>query len=597
MSEEGVERRLTTILAADVVGYSRLMGEDEIGTLAALKAHRQELIDPKAAQYHGRTIKLMGDGALMEFASVVDAVTFSVEVQAAMRERNAEVPEDRRIVYRIGINIGDIIVEDDDIYGDGVNIASRLEGLAEPGGICVARTVYNQVKGKVDTTFEDLGEKEVKNIAEPVQCYRVSLSLPETAALKTDTTAPTLALPDKPSIAVLPFENMSGDPEQEYFADGITENIITGLTRFHDIFVIAVKSSFAARDKTTEVQQIGRQLGVAHVVEGSLHRAGNRVRVTVHLIDAASGRRVWAEQYDRSLDDIFAVQDEITNIIVATLAGRIEHASLHRITHKPSQGMAAYDYLLRGRQCLNLNTKDGEIEAQRHFMRAIELDPEYAAAYAGLAVSYLHEYESNWSQAPFDALDRAYEFSQKAVTLDDADSTARRVLSSTYRYKNQHELAKVQIERALALNPNDYHNLCSKGWFLTVSGEPAEAITCLNEAARLNPFAPDNCLLAIGMADYTARNYESAIEAFGKATGWGLVRPAWLAACYAQLGREGEASVAAGEALRSVETELAIQSGKDSELWRAYWARLACFKNPADFEHLLEGLRKACLPT
>ena len=212
-------------------------------------------------------------------------------------------------------------------------------------------------------------------------------------------------------------------------------------------------------------------------------------------------------------------------------------------------------------------------------------------------MSYLHEYESNWSQAPFDALDRAYEFSQKAVTLDDADSTARRVLSSAYRYKNQHKLAKVQIERALALNPNDYHNLCTKGWFLTVSGEPAEAITCLNEAARLNPFAPDNCLLAIGMAEYTARNYESAIEAFGKATGWGLVRPAWLAACYAQLGREGEASVAAGEALRSVETELAIQPGKDSELWRAYWARLACFKNPADFEHLLEGLRKAGLPT
>jgi TolB-like protein/Tfp pilus assembly protein PilF len=572
------------------------MGEDEAGTLARLKSLRKELVQPSITGGHGRIVKLMGDGLLAEFPSVVEAVRCAVEIQQDMAGREADLPNEGRLRLRIGVNLGDIIVEGSDIYGDGVNIAARLESLAEPGGICISGKVYEEVRNKLPTAFEDLGEQEVKNIREPVRVYRWTDAAADPMPGMAGAVG-ALPLPDKPSIAVLPFENMSGDPEQEYFADGITENIITGLTRFHDIFVIAVKSSFAARDKTTEVQQIGRQLGVAHVVEGSLHRAGNRVRVTVHLIDAASGRRVWAEQYDRSLDDIFAVQDEITNIIVATLAGRIEHASLHRITHKPSQGMAVYDYLLRGRQCLNLNTKDGEIEAQRHFMRAIELDPEYAAAYAGLAVSYLHEYESNWSQAPFDALDRAYEFSQKAVTLDDADSTARRVLSSAYRYKNQHKLAKVQIERALALNPNDYHNLCTKGWFLTVSGEPAEAITCLNEAARLNPFAPDNCLLAIGMAEYTARNYESAIEAFGKATGWGLVRTAWLAACYAQLGREGEASVAAGEALRSVETELAIQPGKDSELWRAYWARLACFKNPADFEHLLEGLRKAGLPT
>jgi adenylate cyclase len=590
-----MERRLAAILAADVVGYSRLIRADEEGTLDRLKALRNEIIDPKIAEHNGRIVKLMGDGMLAEFASVVDAVRAAIEAQRSIIEHNAGLPEKKRIEFRVGINLGDVVIDGDDIHGDGVNVAARLEGLAEPGGICLSGAVYDQVRDRTDFAFEDLGEQEVKNIDRPIRVWRW---LHDRGVMASDTVSPErpLPLPDKPSIAVLPFENISGDPEQEYFADGITENIITGLTRFHDLFVIAVKSSFAAWDKTTDVQQIGRQLGVAHVVEGSLRKAGNRVRVTVQLIDAASGRRVWAEQYDRSLDDIFAVQDEITNIIVATLAGRIEYAGRHRVAHKPSQGMAAYDYLLRGRQCLNLNAKDSEIEAQRHFMRAIELDPEYAAAYAGLAVSYLHEYESNWSQAPYDALDRAYDFSQKAVALDDADSTARRVLSSAYRYKNQHELAKVQIEKALALNPNDYHNLCTKGWFLTVSGEPAAAIACLNEATRLNPFAPDNCLLAIGMAEYTARNYESAIEAFGKATGWGLVRPAWLAACYAQLGREKEASVAAEEALRSVETELTIQPGKDSELWRAYWARLACFKNPTDFEHLLEGLRKAGLP-
>ncbi len=404
------------------------------------------------------------------------------------------------------------------------------------------------------------------------------------------------SLPSKPSIVVLPFTNISGDPEQQYFADGITENIITGLTRFRSLFVIAVKTAFAARDRSADVQQLARELGVAHVVEGSVRKAADRVRVTAQLIDAASGQRLWAENYDRDLKDIFVVQDEITNIIVATLVGRIEKADRHRAEHKAAKDMAAYDYWLRGRQCLNRYTKEGELEARQHLERALELDPEYAAAYAGLAVSYMHEYYASWSEAPHEALDRAYEFSKKAVDLDDADSAARYALAEAYFARNQPELAKIQIEKALALNPNDYHNLCGKGWYLSFSGELVEGMACLNEAMRLNPFTPDNCLFAIGIAEFAARRYEAAVGAFGKMTTWGLLKPAFLAACYAQLGRDEQARAAAAEVLESAKTELAIPLGEDPERWRAYWARAFPFQNPDDLEHLLDGLRKAGLP-
>ena len=399
---------------------------------------------------------------------------------------------------------------------------------------------------------------------------------------------------DKPSVAVLPFDNTSGDPEQVYFSDGITENIITGLTRFRDLFVIAAKSSLAVRNKAKNVQQIGRELGVAHIVEGKLLKAGSRVRITVQLTDSWSGHRVWAERYDRELDDIFAVQDEITRVIVTTLAGRIEEADYRKAANKPAKYMAAYDYLLRGRQCLNLYTKEGEHEAQRHFRRALELDPDYAAAYAGLATSYIHEHVSGWSEAPREALDHAYEHAQKAVAMDDTDSTAHYALASARYHMNQHDLAKTEIERAIVLNPNDYHNICTKGWFLTSSGELSEGTVCLREAMRFNPFAPNSCLLGIGLAEYTAHRYEAAIDAFGKATSW--VKFAWLAACYAQLGRDEQARAAAEEVLRSATTELANPSGNDVEGWRAFWARQTRFQNPDDFEHLLEGLRKAGLP-
>jgi TolB-like protein/Flp pilus assembly protein TadD len=403
-------------------------------------------------------------------------------------------------------------------------------------------------------------------------------------------------LPDGPSVAVLPFENKSGDPDHSYFADGLTENIITGLTRFREILVIGVKSIMVVREQTPDLREIGRALGVAHIVEGSVRKAGDRVRVTVQLVDAATGQRLWAENYDRDLDDIFAVQDEITNVIVATLAGQIEQLEQRRAAKKTAEDLVAYDCLLRGRQCLNRYTKDGELEARRHFERALELDPDYASAYAGLSISYLHEYEASWSKAPDEALERAYALAQKAVALDDADSPARYAISSACFYRGQHELAKVHIERALELNPNDYHNICNKGYFLAFSDRPSESIACSNEAMRLNPLAPDNCLFAIGIAEYVAGRYEEALATFGRTKGWGLLRPASIAACYAQLGRDAQARAAAAEVRELAPGDPSVPNEDDIERWRAYWSRLMQFEDANDWVRFLEGLRKAGLP-
>jgi TolB-like protein/Tfp pilus assembly protein PilF len=404
-------------------------------------------------------------------------------------------------------------------------------------------------------------------------------------------------LPDGPSVAVLPFENKVDDPDQDYFADGLTENIITGLTRFRSLFVIGLSSSFAVRDRTSDVSQAANQLGVAHVVEGTVRRAANRMRVTVQLIDAASGHRVWAEQYDRDLDDIFSVQDEITSVIVATLAGRIEDAGRHRAEHKAPGDMSAYDCWLKGRHCLNSFTKDGFLEARRHFKRALELEPGYARAYADLAKSYLYEYETSWSEAPLEALDRGYRLAQKAVDLDDADSTARYALAWCSACKNQLELALVHIEKAVSLNPNDYHILCAKSYFLALSGRFAEGIACSTEAMRLNPFAPDACLFSIGLAEFAARHYEEAIRAFGEMTSYvPMWRAAYLAACFAYLGRDKQAHAKAAEVLELAKSVLVAPLGTNPERWREYWSKWYLFQNSDDLEHFLQGIHKAGLP-
>jgi adenylate cyclase len=413
MAADRVHRRLAAILAADVAGYSRLMGADEEGTLARLKQLRDEVVDPKIAAHNGRIVKLMGDGALVEFASVVDAVRCAVEVQRAVANAERSAPEDRRIAFRIGINLGDIIVEGDDIHGDGVNVAARIEGLCEPGAVYVSASVFEQVDGKGVCGFDDLGPREVKNIAKPVHVYRTHVPTGRSSGAG-------LPLPDKPSIAVLPFANMSGDPQQDYFSDGITEDIITELSRFRTLFVIARNSSFAFRGTDVDVTEVGRKLGVQYVLEGSIRKAANKVRITAQLIDVRTQHHLWAERYDRDLEDIFAVQDAITRSIVSSLPGRLEDAGRQHAERKQTASLTAYDFVLLGLDRLKGMTSDRFATARGLFQRAVELDPKFARAHALLAWTHVRDlYEES---ADENSLDRALSSAETALSIDDGDS-------------------------------------------------------------------------------------------------------------------------------------------------------------------------------
>jgi TolB-like protein len=402
LAGERLQRRLTAILAADVAGYSRLTGVDEEGTLAQLKAHRHALLDPKIEEYQGRIVRTTGDGLLAEFASVVDALRCAVEIQRGMIGANADVPQEKRIEFRVGINVGDIIIDGGDIYGDGVNVAARLEGLAEPGGICVSGRVQEDTRGKLDITFEDAGEQQLKNIAWLVRVYRVRLGSEKA------TVRPALALPDKPSIAVLPFQNMSGDAGQEYFADGMVEEIITALSRMRWLFVIARNSSFAYKGRSVDVKQVGRELGVRYLLEGSVCKAGNRVRITGQLIDAGTGAHLWAERFDGGLEDIFDLQDQVTASVVGAIAPGLEEAEIERARRKPTESLDADDYFLRGMAAFHQWTRDANNEALALFYKAIELDPNYAVAYAMAARSYSQRKSSGWMT------DRAHETAETA---------------------------------------------------------------------------------------------------------------------------------------------------------------------------------------
>ncbi|MEE8536255.1 MAG: adenylate/guanylate cyclase domain-containing protein, partial [Kiloniellales bacterium] len=432
-----MKRRLAAILAADVVGYSRLMGEDEAGTLARLKSLRRELVQPKIAEGRGRIVKLMGDGLLAEFPSVVEAVRCAVAIQQDMAGREADLPDERRIRLRIGVNLGDIIVEGSDIYGDGVNIAARLEGLAEPDGICISGKVYQEVRKKLPTAFEDLGEQTVKNIAEPVRVYRwtdaAADPLPGMAGAEG-----ALPLPDKPSIAVLPFTNMSGDPEQEYFSDGITEDIITELSRFRSLFVIARGSTFVYKDSAVDARDVGRALGVVYVVEGSVRRAGERVRVTTQLIETASGNHVWAERFDRDIRDIFAVQDEITRTVAATIGGRVEAEGRQRAERTHPNSLKAYDYVLRAQAFYNQVSKQAHSEALPLLERAIEIDPRNARAHMLLGAIHDMEYWTGWTADFSRSLKLALRHGRTAVLLDDTDSLAHAHLGEALLHYLRH---------------------------------------------------------------------------------------------------------------------------------------------------------------
>jgi adenylate cyclase len=491
MPEQKVTRRLAAILAADMVGYSRLVGQDEEGTLARLKALREELIDPGIADHNGRIVKTMGDGILVEFASVVDAVRCAVEVQHAMEAREGEGPSDRRIAFRVGINLGDIVIDGDDILGDGVNVAARLEGLAEPGGICVSGDVYRQVNGKLDLAFEDLGEKAMKNIRQPVQVYRVRLDGGGTAAeQEAASEAPALALPDKPSIAVLPFANMSGDPEQEYFSDGITEDIITELSQLRWLFVISRNSSFTYRGKAVEVKRVAEELGVRYVLEGSVRKAGNRVRITAQLIDAPKDRHVWAQRFDRDLEDIFALQDEIASQIVATVNVEIGDTEQERVSRQRPESLDAWELYQRGMWHLWRLSKQDREEARTFFGKAIDLSPTFASPYAGLAYLGCLDVTYATTESIPQILTESLQAGEKAVELDDRDSYARYALGRTHGLLGNRDAAIAESEKAIQLSPSFALAHYGLGYNLLWFGRAAEAIPEFDTAIRLSPHDP-----------------------------------------------------------------------------------------------------------
>ena len=489
VAREDVERRLAAILSADVAGYSRLMGADEVGTLASLKSHRAELIDPAIAEHRGRIVKLMGDGALVEFPSVVDAVECAVAIQQGMTARNAEVGEDKRIDFRIGVNLGDIIIDGDDIYGDGVNLAARIQEIATPGGVCISGDSYRQVRGKIDAAFDDLGEQAVKNISEPVRVYRWTDAAPDPMPT-TPGVEDAPPLPDKPSIAVLPFTNMSGDPDQEYFADGISEDIITELSRFRSLFVIARNSSFSYKAKSVKVQDIGRDLGVAYVVEGSVRKAGNRVRITAQLVAAESGNHLWAERYDRDLDDIFAVQDEVTHAIVTAIEPTLGSAERGRAHRKPTESLDAWESYQRGLWHSYRYSAADNTEAQSFFRRAIELDPNFAPAHAGLAHAIYLSFFLGFRTDRAPALGEARAAAQRAVTLDGDDALAHAIAGRVHTMLGERDAAISACETALALNPNLAMARLVLGNSLGIIGRYEESIVELDEAIRLSPRDP-----------------------------------------------------------------------------------------------------------
>jgi TolB-like protein len=588
LGSERVERRLIAILAADVAGYSRLMGADEEGTLAQLKAHRRALIDPKITEHRGRIVKTTGDGMLVEFASAVDALRCAVEVQRGMAERNAEVPQDRRIEFRVGINVGDIIIDSGDIHGEGVNIAARLERIAEPGGICVSARVQEDAGGKLDSTFEDAGEQHLKNIERPVRVYRVR---PGGAAA---TSRAALPLPDKPSIAVLPFQNMSGDPAQDYFYDGITEDIIIELSRFRSLFVVARNSSFSLRGKTVDVTEVGRRLGVRYVVEGSVRKAGKRLRVTIQLLDAASGNHLWGERYDRELEDVFVVQDEITRAVVSTLPGRLEDAGRDLAKRKQTSNITAYDLVLLGNERWRRLTRKDLAEALGYFERAVALDPNYARAHANIAWTHVCNVFLEAGDAI--SLDEAIRHIETALDIDDSDAWSHGVFAQLLFLLRKDDEAEIHFKRALAFNPNDADVAAVFGNILVYWGRWREALTWIDAAKRLNPLPPNLYHWYHALALYSGREYEQAIKALKEMRPPDRWSHGLLAACYAQMGRFDEARSESDAFISERQRELK-ERGEAPPRSRLDLAmtRADRYRNPLDREHFLDGLRKAGL--
>jgi adenylate cyclase len=629
VTTQEVKRKLTAILSADVKGYSRLMGEDEKGTVHTLNAYK-ELMAGLIQHHHGRVVDAPGDNVLAEFGSVVDAVECAVEIQKELKTRNAELPENRRMEFRIGVNLGDVIEDGEQILGDGVNIAARLESLSEAGGICISGTAFDHVKNKLNLGYKYLGEQTVKNILEPVRVYRVlmepeaagkvmgekkakSRSWQRTALIVIailiviaaafaiwrlyfrPTTSPlevaskekmAFPLPDKPSIAVLPFVNMSGDPKEEYFSDGITEEIITALSKIPHLFVISRQSTFTYKGKPVKVKQVSEELGVRYVLEGSVRKAGDKVRITAQLIDALTGHHLWAERYDRNLKDIFALQDEITLRIISALQVKLEGVEQSGLSVKGTDNLEAYLKLLQSREQANRFTKEGNILARRYAEEAIALDPKYAVAYLRLSATLIMDLRYGTTESPEQSLKRAEECIQKALALDDSSGEAHAFFGRIYLSKRQYEKAIAEGERALALDPNSDFVQAALAYSLYYAGRFEEAIAMYQKAIRLNPFPAwyyqmlASSYLQLGRYEEAEKEYKKALHRAPDST----MPHFGLAATYSLMGREKEAQDEAAEVLR-IDPKFSLE----------HHAKSLLFKNQSDLDRIVDALRKTGL--
>ncbi len=589
LTDEHVERRLVAVLAADVAGYSRLMGADEEGTLAQLKAIRKALVDPTFAMHRGRIVKTTGDGMLVEFASAVDAARGAAEVQRSMAKQNIKVPQDTRIEFRIGIHVGDIIIDDNDIFGDGVNIAARLEGIAEPGGICVSDDAQRQIRGKIDLRFDDMGPQLLKNIAEPMRAWRLQIDTnatsrtPKRAATET---AP-LALPDKPSIAVLPFQNMSGDAEQEYFADGMVDDIITALSRFKWLFVIARNSSFTFKGKAVDIKEVGRRLGVRYVLEGSVRKASGKVRIAGQLIDAVTGAHIWADRFERDLTDVFALQDEVTVAVVSAIQPKLLQTEIEMATRRRPENLTAYDFYLRAMPQYYLTTREGMAEAITLAHRALELDPRFGSAAILAGVGHMLNVLWGYSNDPQFDRKEAIRLVRLALSIDDGDpETLARASVISAHLVGDSEAEIEMADRAVALNPNSWIAWHNRGHVYRIAGLQEEAIRSFERAVRVSPVDPQlhHTISGIGQALIELRRFDEAIVAGKKALRQNLyvVTYLCLASAFAHLGRDAEAHEAAARVLE-IDPAFTIS---------AYIARGGL----SNAKLQIEGLRKAGLP-
>jgi adenylate cyclase len=585
MADERTQRRLAAILAADVVGYSKLIGVDEAGTLATLKRRWAQILEPLVREHNGRVVKFMGDGVLVEFPSAVNAVECGLRLQNRMEEANQGEPESTAIVLRIGINLGDIVLDGADIFGEGVNIAARLEPLAKPGELCIAANILEAVRGKLEFSAEDLGELELKNIAHPVRVYRVAA-----ARLPANPSVEPAQFEDALSIAVLPFDNMSGVPEQDYIGEGIAENILTDLSRFRDLTVIARNSSFAYKGRATRIQEIRRDLAVNYILEGSVQKAGDRIRITAQLIEGVTGKHLWAERYDRRVDDLFAVMDEITELIVGTLGttygGRLRKAASERAARAGPTNFRAFDHFVQGMQELNKFAKESIPSAIAHFQQAIAMDPRYAKAHAKLAWAHLIYADFGWAEDEAASRRKAREAADAAVSADDAEAWAHWAVAGCAMSDRQHDLALTRMRKAVELNPNDADVLTDMGLFCSWSGKAEEGLVYALKAIKINPHHPEYYADQLGWIYFDACQYENAIRTLeGLRT---LCTPStlnYLAASHAALGHT--------ETARHFVTKLLAMEPQSTI---SYWIDRMPYRESRDREHVAVNLRLAGLP-